>query len=327
MGEVSIFKEGRVATRGTRELTELGKTLSASTNIRRIQTSTNGFFRRMVNGEQIGKAAREVDLIVIGALPKVSRTYYEEAYDPDKEATLPDCWSNLGDKPEAAAENPQSATCATCPQNVEGSGSNGKSRACRFQRRVSALLAGDDSGDVYQFNIPAKSLFGKGVGNVHPFESYNRYLSANGESVDTVITRVSFDPDAETMALLFTPIRNLSDDEYDLVVEAQKTPEAKSYTMLTVAAVDKAGKDAKDTKTSVFKETPAPKQKVARSEEPDEEDEAPPVRKTRAAVVEEEDEPPFAAEPVKRAAVKRPVAETPAKGDMAAVIAEWGEED
>jgi hypothetical protein len=325
MGEVSIFKEGRVATRGARELTELGKTLSASANIRRIQTSTNGFFRRMVNGEQIGKAAREVDLIVIGALPKVSRTYYEEAYDPNKEATLPDCWSNLGDKPEAAAENPQSASCATCPQNVEGSGDNGKSRACRFQRRVSVLLAGDDSGDVYQFNIPAKSLFGKGVGNVHPFESYNRFLSANGESVDTVITRVSFDPDAETMALLFTPIRNLSDDEYDLVVEAQKTPEAKSYTMLTVAAVDKAGKD---TKTSVFKEAPAPKQKVVRSEEPDEEDEAPPARKARAAVVDEEDdEPPFVAEPVKRTAAKRPVADAPAKSDMAAVIAEWGEED
>jgi hypothetical protein len=325
MGEVSIFKEGRVATRGPRELTELGKTLSASTNIRRIQTSTNGFFRRMVNGEQIGKAARDVDLIVISALPKVSRTFYAEAFDPDKEATLPDCWSNLGDKPEASAENPQSATCANCPQNVEGSGSNGKSRACRFQRRVAVLLAGDDSGDVYQFNIPAKSLFGKGVGNVHPFESYNRFLSANGESVDTVITRVSFDPDAETMALLFTPIRNLSDDEYDLVVSAQKTPEAKSYTMLTVAAVDKA---AKDTKASVFKETPAPKQKVARSEEPDEEDEAPPARKVRVAVVdEEEDEPPFVAEPVKRAAAKRPVAEAPAKGDMAAVIAEWGEED
>jgi len=322
MGEVSIFKEGRVATRGTRELTELGKTLSASTNIRRIQTSTNGFFRRMVNGEQIGKAAREVDLIVIGALPKVSRTYYEEAYDPNKEATLPDCWSNLGDKPEAAAENPQSASCATCPQNVEGSGDNGKSRACRFQRRVSVLLAGDDSGDVYQFNIPAKSLFGKGVGNVHPFESYNRFLSANGESVDTVITRVSFDPDAETMALLFTPIRNLSDDEYDLVVEAQKTPEAKSYTMLTVAAVDKA---AKDTKTSVFKETPAPKQKVARSEEPDEEDEAPPARTKTRVVVEEDEEP--VAEPVKRTVAKRPAAEAPAKGDMAAVIAEWGEED
>jgi hypothetical protein len=323
MGEVSIFKEGRVATRGTRELTELGKTLAASTNIRRIQTSTNGFFRRMVNGEQIGKAAREVDVIVVGALPKVSRTFYAEAYDPDKEATLPDCWSNLGDKPEAAAENPQASSCADCPQNVEGSGTNGKSRACRFQRRVAVLLAGDDSGDVYQFNIPAKSLFGKGVGNTHPFESYNRFLSANGESVDTVITRVSFDPDAETMALLFTPVRNLSDDEYDLVVSAQKTPEAKSYTMLTVAAVDKAGKEAKP---SMFKEQAAPKARVV-VEEPDEEDEAPPARKARVVVEEpdEEDGEPAPA-PVKRAVAKRPV-ETPVAGDMAAVIAEWGEED
>jgi hypothetical protein len=126
------------------------------------------------------------------------------------------------------------------------------------------------------------------------------------------------------MALLFTPVRNLSDDEYDLVVSAQKTPEAKSYTMLTVAAVDKAGKEAKP---SMFKEQAAPKAKVSRSEEPDEEDEAPPARKARAVVEEpdEEDEEPAPA-PVKRAVAKRPV-ETPVAGDMAAVIAEWGEED
>lgn len=309
MSEVSIFKEGRVATRGTRELTELGKTLAAASNIRRIQTSTNGFFRRMVNGEQIGKAAREVDLIVIGALPKVSRTYYEAAYDPDKEATLPDCWSNLGDKPEASAGNPQARLCSECPQNVEGSGTNGKSRACRFQRRVAVLIGGDSSGDVYQFNIPAKSLFGKGVGNTHPFESYNRFLAANGESVDTVVTRVSFDPDAETMALLFTPVRNLSDEEYDLVVSSQKLPEAKSYTMLTVAAVDKAGTDAKPAAKPAKAEAPPPKAKVTRSEEPDDEDEAP------------------AAEPVKRASTKRAAPEVAPKEEMADVIAAWGDED
>lgn len=311
MGEVSIFKEGRVATRGTRERTELGKTLAASATVRRIQTSTNGFFRRMVNGEQIGKAAREVDLIVIGALPKVSRTFYAEAYDPDKEATLPDCWSNLGDKPEAAAESPQAENCASCPQNVEGSGSNGKSRACRFQRRVSVLLAGDTSGEVYQFNIPAKSLFGKGVGNTHPFEGYNRFLAANGESPDTVITRVSFDPDAETMALLFTPVRNLTDEEYDLVVEAQKTPEAKSYTMLTVAAVDKAAKAA-PAPAPAKAAAPAPKPKVTRSEEPDDEDDIPP-----------------AAEPTKRApAAKRAApAEPVERAEMTDVINAWGDED
>lgn len=276
MTNLTIFKGGTVPTSGRREPTELGKSLASQSNLRRIQTNTNGTFKRIINGEQVGNAVRaELDVIIVHALPDVSRVYYKGAYDPNAKPTLPDCWSNLGKVPEPEASNQQSTACNTCPQNVKGSGQNG-GRACRYQRRLAVLVVGDPSGDVYQFNVPAKSLFGKGTGNVHPFESYVKFLLANGESPDTVVTNISYDLNADSMQLLFTPMRNISDEEYDLVVAAQASPDAKAYTMLTVAQADGVTK----------KPAALPKGgTITRSDEPDEEDDTPvaPVKRGGAA--------------------------------------------
>ena len=74
MGDVSIFKEGALANIGPRELSDLGKSLATANTTRRIQTNTNGTFKRLVNGEQIGKAVRsQINVIVVAALSKVSR--------------------------------------------------------------------------------------------------------------------------------------------------------------------------------------------------------------------------------------------------------------
>ena len=138
----------------------------------RIATNTNGTFKRIVNGEQVGKAIRgEFNAIILAMLDKPSRSFYASDYDPDAKGSAPDCFSNLGDKPEASASNRQASNCASCPKNIEGSGKLGKGKACRFSRKVALFLDGDESGDVYQFNIPAKSLFGKTTGNTLPFES------------------------------------------------------------------------------------------------------------------------------------------------------------
>ena len=95
--------------------------------VNRIATNTNGTFKRIINGEQSGKPIRgEFNAIIIAMLAKPGRTYYASAYDPDAKPTLPDCWSHLGDTPDPKAENRQSANCASCKQNIEGSGTNGK---------------------------------------------------------------------------------------------------------------------------------------------------------------------------------------------------------
>ena len=240
MSNISIFQQqNSVAT--NREVSELSKALADSgggSTSRRI-TMSKGVFRRIVNGKEAGKVKDGfLNVIVINALPKVSRQFYATAFDPDAAPTLPDCWSNQGDVPDAKAANPQSASCATCPQNIDGSGTNGKGRACRFNRRIAVLLENDMSGDIYQFNIPAKSLFGKGVGNTHPFESYIKFLPANGESIDRIITQIAFDENETADVLKFTPVRHLTDEEIDVVETAQATQESKRVIQLTVAQQD-----------------------------------------------------------------------------------------
>lgn len=303
MSNIAIFKQpNSPANTGRRELSELAKSLigGGATN-RRIQTNTNGTFKRIVNGEQIGKAARgEINVIIINTLPKVSRVFYAGKYDPNAKATLPNCWSNLGDKPEAGAPDPQARNCGECPQNVAGSGDNG-GRACRFQRRIAVLLEGDDSGDIYQFNIPAKSLFGKGSDNVHPFESYTKYLPANGFSIDRVITTISYDSNADSMELLFSPVRETSDDEMALVAEAQAHPDSHRVCVLTVAQSDKVERLPAPVEPEV-------KAKVVRSAEPDEE-------------TEEEDEP------VIRQTAKKTTATPVAKSSLAKSLSAWDDDD
>jgi hypothetical protein len=239
MSNISIFQQKTAPVTG-REVSELSKSLAGanSSTSRRI-TMSKGVFRRIVNGKEAGKIKDgHMNVIVINALPKVSRQFYATAFDPDAAPTLPDCWSNLGDVPDPKAANAQSANCASCPQNIDGSGNNGKGRACRFNRRVAVVLEGDMSGDIYQFNIPAKSLFGKGVGNTHPFESYIKFLPANGESIDRIVTQIAFDENETADVLKFTPVRHLTDEEIDVVEAAQATQESKTVIQLTVAQQD-----------------------------------------------------------------------------------------
>lgn len=240
MSNISIFKQGGAVTSSRAEgMSELAKSLVTNTNNSRRITMNKGKFSRIVGGEQAGgKVAGSINVIIINALPKVSRQFYAKPYDPNGEPTLPDCWSNLGDVPDAKASNPQGSSCATCPQNVDGSGQGGKGRACRFQRRVALVLEGDMSGDIYQFNIPSKSLFGKGTGNVHPFESYLKFLPANGESIDRIVTQIAFDENETADVVNFTPVRHLSDEEIDVVEAAQSSPECRSVVQLTVAQQD-----------------------------------------------------------------------------------------
>jgi hypothetical protein len=293
MSNISIFKQGGAVTSSRAEgMSELAKSLVTNTNNSRRITMNKGKFSRMVGGEQAGgKVTGSINGIIINALPKVSRQFYAKPYDPNGEPTLPDCWSNLGDVPDAKSSNAQGSSCATCPQNVDGSGQSGKGRACRFQRRVAVLLEGDMSGDIYQFNIPSKSLFGKGTGNVHPFESYLKFLPANGESIDRIVTQIAFDENETADVVNFTPVRHLTDEEIDVVEAAQSSPECRSVVQLTVAQQDGVRKLPQATKPA------------------------------QAEAVEAEE----VEEPVKRASKKaEPTASAP-KQNLADVVSAWSD--
>ena len=308
MSNLTIFQDPSNLPTVRRQSKLLDKMGSNGGSLRRIALNTNGTFKRIVGGEQIGKAVpHQLDVIVVDLLAEPSRQFYASKYDPSAQATLPDCWSNDGKTPDAKAAGKPASSCAACPKNVDGSGENGKGRACRFLRRIAVLVVGDPSGEVYQMQIPAASLFGKGTDNVHPFESYKKFLMANGEAVDTVVTRVMYDLDADTMKLKFTPVRLLTEVEAGFVDAAQEDPETKRYVGLSVVETGGA--------TKAIAAPAEPKVIEAK---------AVPAAPAGNPFGDDEDEEEAPAAPVKRPAPKRNVADTTtAKPELKQAMASW----
>lgn len=311
MSNLAIFKNPGAVAASALPPSKLGQQI-AQNNVggyNRIATNTNGTFKRIVNGEQVGKAIRgEFNAIIVDMLEKPSREFYAGAYDPDAKGTLPDCYSLLGDKPEGKSSDRQAANCAACPQNIDGSGQNGKGKACRFKRKIALMLEGDASGDLYQFNVPAKSLFGKGNGNTHPFESYCRFLVSNGAAPDRVVTTIAYNLDAETMELQFTADRFITEEELALVEAAQANPQTRRLIQITAGETEqKALPKAEEPKEEAPAIKPAATAKPANKWDDEDEDEAP------------------AAEPAKRAAKK----EEPVKlsSDLGSLVDSWADDE
>lgn len=295
MSNVSIFsQEVPEFLRGAEGLNDLTKSLAGNigSGAKRISIR-GGVFRKQVGGKEVGKLTdRVLNVIIVNARKNVSRVYYAGKYNPD-EIVPPTCWANDGDVPDAGVKDKQSSSCATCPQNIAGSG-EGNSRACRFQRRIAVVLEGDTSGDVYQIALPATTIFGKGEGNLHPFESYTKYIAGNGRNIDQIITQISMDLDSDTAKLLFSPLRHINQEEWEIAKKAGESIEAKNAITMTVAQSDGVRKPL------VLEGKPL----------------------TETAFVAEEE---VIEEPVKRVTKKT---ETPApagKSDLASVINAWSD--
>jgi len=207
---------------------------------RRIKLSNGRTFKRVVNGEEIGRAVeKQLDVIIVDWLAEPSRKFYAAAYNKEAKATLPDCWSNDGAKPESSAKAPQAKTCLECPQNMRGS-APGNKKACRYERRLAVLVAGDPSGDIYQITIPGQSLFSDIGGNVYGFENYRKFLLANNAAPDTVVTSIIYDTEVDTAKVGFKATSHLHKSHVPLVEAAQKDPATDRYLKLTAAAMDGA---------------------------------------------------------------------------------------
>lgn len=197
-----------------------------------------GVFRLIHDGKEVGQIdERHIDVVFVNAAPKVSRVYYIKKWDPDSEAVPPTCWSADGEKPDADVTEPQSANCASCPQNVAGSG-EGEMRACRFQQRVAVVLADDIDGKVMQLGLPARSIFGKEENGAYPLQAYARWLAAQNIEANMVVTRMRFDTKVEQPKLLFRTIRWLTEDEYESAKEQGVSPSAVRAVEFTVAKLD-----------------------------------------------------------------------------------------
>ena len=200
-------------------------------------------FRMMVDGKEIAQNEdRAMNIIIAAANANVSRNYYAGTYQ-EGQAMAPTCWSNDGVTPDIKAEQPQASKCASCQQNIKGSG-QGDSRACRFTQRLAVLLENDIRGDVYQLSLPAQSIFGAAENGKMPLQSYAKFLGSHGLPVTAVVTEMRFDTASATPRLTFKAVRPLNEEELALTQEKGQSAEAKSAIAATAAQLDGATKSA-----------------------------------------------------------------------------------
>jgi len=283
-----------------------------------------GVFRLVAGGKEIAAIdERFLDVVIVKAAPKIARVFYAAKYDKDASAAAPDCQSNDGDKPDPSSKNKQSETCASCPNNVAGSG-QGNTRACRYQQRLAVTLANDMEGNVMQLTLPAQSIFGMEEGDNRPLQAYARWLVAQGVDPSTVVTRMKFDTASESPKLFFKAMRWLTDDEYAEATKQGSTEEAKKAITSDAGSMD-MGKPADALKGAAPKAKAKPMGDLMNEEdEPAYEHIAAKAKaKAKPAPVVEEEE---AEEPVvKKAAAAKPTA-VPGKKALADVVADWDDE-
>ena len=258
-------------------------------------------FRMMVDGKEIAQNEdRAMNIIIAAANANVSRTFYAGTYQ-EGQAMAPTCWSNDGVTPDIKSEQPQASKCASCQQNIKGSG-QGDSRACRFSQRLAVLLENDIRGDIYQLTLPAQSIFGAAENGKMPLQSYAKFLGSHGLPVTAVVTEMRFDTASATPRLTFKAVRPLNEEELAMTQDKGQSTEAKLAIAATAAQMDGATKAEFIRPTDMGKMLDVDEAKAMAT-----------VKATKAEVVEE------TAEPTKRAKKAAPK-------DVADILDDWAEE-
>jgi hypothetical protein len=169
-------------------------------------------FRIVEDGTETVLDTTSLDIVIVGANPKLSKTFYDKSWDKDAEATAPDCYSLDGVKPHPESEAPQNDVCASCPHSAWGSktGPQGQQlKACTDQKRLAIVAADDPEGPVYLLQVTPAALKG--------LNSYHKELSVRGIPAEVVKTKISFDTDASFPKLKFGFGGFLDEDTYAAV--------------------------------------------------------------------------------------------------------------
>jgi hypothetical protein len=225
----------------------------------------------MMNPLDPDSAATSIDVVLLKANKGTSKVFYLKGYDKDtSEGQKPDCYSADGVEPAADAQNKQAKKCATCPHNQWGSRISEKGatkgKDCSDTVRMAVAAAGQ-LNDPMLLRVPPASI--KALGE------YGQSLAKRGVGYNMVVTKVSFDIEAESPKLTFKPIGLLDDAGFAEVQEIVSSdlvnnilganPVAVETAAETpaVAATPKA-KPAPAAQEAEADETPAPKAEAAK---------------------------------------------------------------
>ena len=138
-----------------------------------------------------------LDVIIVGANPRVSKVFYVKNFDSSADNVRPDCFSNDGLKPDSSVLKGVSTSCADCPNNVLGSKilpSGAKSKLCADQRHLAVVPAADPT-KVYSLTVP--------VSGMKALREYFKGLTNYNIGPEEVITELGFDDTASYPKIIF----------------------------------------------------------------------------------------------------------------------------
>lgn len=296
MSNMTLFKSGSVIPDYLREAADATtKDIAGSSGGKQISIK-GGVWRMVVGGEEVAKNEdRAMNFVVIASGKGVTRTFYADKYEEGKDIK-PSCWSAEGVVPNEEVKNPQAKTCATCPQNIEGSG-DGKARACRYSKRLAVALENDIGGNIYRLSVPAKSYFGRAEGEKMPLQAFGKFLSGHGIPITGIVTEARFDTAEAVPVLKFRAVRPLSKEEWELAKAQSQTEDARQAIELKMVP---SKTESVPALPQSFQEAPV----VAKAEKAEE-----------------------IAEPVKRAPAKaKPEAPAPAK-NVSDILSDWATDE
>jgi hypothetical protein len=266
-------------------------------------------FRIIEGGAENVLEDTKLSVVIVGANPRLSKTFYAKQWTPDSEPSSPDCYSLDGVRPHPESSAPQNDLCASCPMNAWGSKvtpMGQQIKACADQKRLAVVASNDTTGPIYLLQITPAAL--KGLG------AYQKELSMRGIPVEAVKTVVTFDTDASFPKLMFKFGGFLDETEYNEIeglFGSDKVLEITGEKEVAVAP------------TAEPKPKAAAKPAVKAKPEPEPEEAPAPKRGfgAKAAVVEEEEPAPKPKAAAPKAAPKAAVKVEPKGGSLADEIA------
>ena len=218
--------------------------------------------------------ATSIDAVIIRMNAGTAKVFYLKGYDPESsEKQKPDCYSNDGVTPASDAANAQSKKCATCAHNQFGSARQGKGKACADSKRL-AIATADQINEPMLVRVPPASL--------QSLREFLKTLDNRGADYNQVLTKISFDMEAESPKLAFRPVGILDDKTYAQVTEMMETDLIRDITGGNLGVVHEslAEADVKETAPAEVEEVvekpkakveskPAAKPKVEKKVEPE----------------------------------------------------------
>lgn len=208
-----------------------------------------------------------LDAIIVGANPRVSKVFYAQAFDSSAENVRPACFSNDGIKPHETVDAPVSSNCAGCPHNELGSKilpSGAKSKMCADQRHL-AVVAAADPNKVYALTVP--------VSGMKAMREYFKELVNYGLVPEEVVTELGFDEKASYPKLTFShkgyvnpkgidAVDRMATSDATLIATRQldanptSLPPAEAKPQLKAPVVDEAYEDEAESPPPAKKERP-----------------------------------------------------------------------